>query len=82
MFSIFITLTLQERQMTFCCYGLKQTPPGERREDLFPPIHKLKHALQPRKKNQVYDLLDSCGYLLLEEHFASHIQVYFTHIFF
>lgn len=42
-------------------------------EGTFSPIHNAKHALLPRKKNQVHDLLDSRGYLLLGEHFVSHM---------
>lgn len=42
----------------------------------FPPVLNAKHTLLLRKKNQVHDLLDSCGYLLLGEHFVSHVPQY------
>lgn len=71
----------------FCCYGIKQKPQGELKEDFFffSPVHKAKHTLLPKMKNQVHDLLDSCGFLLLRDYFISHmlqyIKVYLTHSF-
>lgn len=57
--------------------------PGVVKRGFFSPIHNAKHALLPRKKNQVHDLLDSRGYLLLGEHFVSHmlqyLKVYLTY---
>ena len=77
--------TLGETDDVLLLWVEAKTPGGMKKGFFFSLIHNAKHAPLLRKKNQVHDLLDSCGYLLLGEHFVSHrrqyMKVYLTHSF-
>ena len=67
--------TLGELDDVLLLWDEAKTPGGIKRGFFFSYLQG-KAGSATKKKNQVHDLLDSCGYLLLGEHFVSHILHY------